>query len=187
MNVFDKSLLFEMSFALMRRFASIEVPSPGHDAFAELWRRKLEGMPSEQSEKIDRVLDGLYGLTSIKDIRPAVFLDMAAFAREFFGSGMPPSAKDLTFQLFFSYLLPQFEGITEIERPGFGVYGGSGSRLSPVWARNPWMRAGRYWMDPHRFRRHHPKWHDGLRGENRKWDRPVRSTPRNIRMRPWSW
>ena len=42
-------------------------------------------------------------------------------------------------------------------------------------------------LDPHRFRRHHPKWHDGLRGENRKWDRPVRSTPRNIRMRLWSW
>jgi hypothetical protein len=42
-------------------------------------------------------------------------------------------------------------------------------------------------LDPHRFRRHHPKWHDRLRGENRKWDRPVRSTPRNIRMRLWSW
>ena len=42
-------------------------------------------------------------------------------------------------------------------------------------------------LDPHRFRRHHPKWHDGLRGENRTWDRLARSTPRNIRMRPWSW
>ena len=28
MNVFDKTLLFEMSFALMRRFAFVEVPSP---------------------------------------------------------------------------------------------------------------------------------------------------------------
>ena len=26
------------------------------------------------------------------------------------------------------------------------VYGGSGSRVSPVWARNPLMSAGRYWM-----------------------------------------
>ena len=43
------------------------------------------------------------------------------------------------------------------------------------------------WVDPHRFRRHHPKWHDGLRGENRKWDRLARSTPRNIRTRLWSW
>ena len=42
-------------------------------------------------------------------------------------------------------------------------------------------------LDPHRFRRHHPKWHDGLRGENRTWDKLARSTPRNIRMRPWSW
>lgn len=42
-------------------------------------------------------------------------------------------------------------------------------------------------VDPHRFRRHHPKWHDGLRGENRKWDRLARSTPRNIRTRLWSW
>ena len=33
MNVFDKSLLFEMSFALMRRFAFIEVPSPDEDTF----------------------------------------------------------------------------------------------------------------------------------------------------------
>ena len=42
-------------------------------------------------------------------------------------------------------------------------------------------------LDPDRFRRHHPKWHDGLRGENRKWDRLARSTPRNIRTRLWSW
>jgi len=42
-------------------------------------------------------------------------------------------------------------------------------------------------LDPHRFRRHHPKWHDGLRGENRKWDRLARSTPRSIRTKLWSW
>ena len=42
-------------------------------------------------------------------------------------------------------------------------------------------------LDPHRFRRHHPKWHDGLRGENRMWDRLARSTPRNIRTRLWNW
>ena len=35
-------------------------------------------------------------------------------------------------------------------------------------------------LDPDRFRRHHAKWHDGLRGENRKWVRPARSTPSNI-------
>src|SRR5208283_2264465 len=32
-----------------------------------------------------------------------------------------------------------------------GLYGGWGSRVSPVWARNPSMRAGRYWMRLSRF------------------------------------
>ena len=41
--------------------------------------------------------------------------------------------------------------VTEAKRPGSGLYGGSGSRLSPVWARNPSMRAGRYWMRLSRF------------------------------------
>ena len=49
------------------------------------------------------------------------------------------------------------------------------------------LNDGQLPLDPHRFRRHHPKWHDGLRGENRKWDRLARSTPRNIRTRLWSW
>ena len=33
MNVFDKNLLFEMSFALMRRFAFIEVGTPDEEAY----------------------------------------------------------------------------------------------------------------------------------------------------------
>ncbi len=41
MNVFDKSLLFEMSFALMRRFAFVEVPSPPLHDFEELNRPRL--------------------------------------------------------------------------------------------------------------------------------------------------
>lgn len=34
---------------------------------------------------------------------------------------------------------------------GCGVYGGSGSRVSPVWARNPPISSGRYWMRLSRF------------------------------------
>jgi hypothetical protein len=43
------------------------------------------------------------------------------------------------------------DGHTELERPAFEAYGGWGSRLSPVWARNPLMSAGRYWMRLSRF------------------------------------
>jgi hypothetical protein len=35
-RVFDKTLLFEMSYALMRRFAFIEVSSPDDPIFEEL-------------------------------------------------------------------------------------------------------------------------------------------------------
>src|SRR5260221_969070 len=36
MNVFDKNLLFEMSFALMRRFAFVEVTAPSEDDYRAL-------------------------------------------------------------------------------------------------------------------------------------------------------
>ena len=43
MNVFDKSLLFEMSFALMRRFAFIEVASPSPSVFEALIEQQSSG------------------------------------------------------------------------------------------------------------------------------------------------
>ena len=35
-----------------------------------------------------------------------------------------------------------------------------------------------------RFRRQSPKWHDGLRGEEQKWDRHAGSSPLSIRLKP---
>jgi hypothetical protein len=40
---------------------------------------------------------------------------------------------------------------TEVEGRGLLAYGGSGSRVSPVWARKPSMSSGRYWMRLSRF------------------------------------
>jgi MoxR-like ATPase len=113
MNVFDKSLLFEMSFALMRRFAFIEVPSPEPAVFATLWNRELDGLPDGQAEIIGETLTQLMALRSLKDIGPAVFLDMARFAAQYLSAGGEIPAGQLAFQLFYSYLLPQYEGITQ--------------------------------------------------------------------------
>ena len=41
--------------------------------------------------------------------------------------------------------------LQSLKGQGLVLYGGSGSRVSPVWARNPSMRAGRYWMRLSRF------------------------------------
>jgi MoxR-like ATPase len=112
MNVFDKSLLFEMSFALMRRFAFIEVASPSEAAFARVWGRELSGLPDEPIAAIGGLLTALLELRAVKDIGPAVFIDMARFSRRYIERGPAPSGQELAFQLFYSYLLPQFEGIS---------------------------------------------------------------------------
>jgi MoxR-like ATPase len=108
MNVFDKSLLFEMSFALMRRFAFIEVPAPGESVYRELWSPALTDLDPRVAADVDQVLNGLLSLRSIKQVGPAVFIDMARFAAEAAGPQLTREA--LAFQLFYSYLLPQFEG-----------------------------------------------------------------------------
>jgi MoxR-like ATPase len=114
MNVFDKSLLFEMSFALMRRFAFIEVPSPADAVFRRLWTDVLpRDLEPSVADSIDAVLSSLLALRAIKEIGPAVFLDMARFAAHF--TGPTTSVDELAYQLFYSYLLPQFEGVDRKE------------------------------------------------------------------------
>src|SRR5689334_7642723 len=68
MNVFDKNLLFDMSYALMRRFAFIEVGTPSDAAYEQL----LQG-PGE-------VVARLLCLRKFTNLGPAVYLDAAKYA-----------------------------------------------------------------------------------------------------------
>src|SRR5690606_26226084 len=99
MNVFDKNLLFEMSYALMRRFAFVEVPCPSGQAYDAL----LDGPGS--------VVKDLLPLRRFRDRGPAVYLDAAKFAvrRE----EDEPSRSRLIYEIFYGYFLPQFEGIDD--------------------------------------------------------------------------
>jgi hypothetical protein len=109
MNVFDKSLLFEMSFALMRRFAFIEVASPDRVVFEDLISVTAGGDP----EAIDLTQEFL-ALRDQKDLGPALFMDMARYLAV--RNKLDGAARgQLAFEAFYSYLLPQFEGIDEIE------------------------------------------------------------------------
>lgn len=102
MNVFDKNLLFEMSYALMRRFAFVEVVSPSDEEFREL----LVG-PG------DVVMD-LLPLRTFRDLGPAVYLDAAKYAaRRSADPGVTRSR--LLYELFYAYFLPQFEGVDDYE------------------------------------------------------------------------
>jgi MoxR-like ATPase len=107
MNVFDKSLLFEMSYALMRRFAFIEVPSPNEAVFRALIAEAAGGEVGAVE-----VATALLPVRQIKDVGPAVYQDIARFSAE--RMRMDGTSGDaVKFQAFYSYLLPQFEGISD--------------------------------------------------------------------------
>lgn len=107
MNVFDKSLLFEMSYALMRRFAFIEVGSPSDQVFSELIDEWAAGDPVAAS-----LTKRLLVVRSSKDIGPAVFRDIARFIRDRRASSTVEDGQAF-YEAFYSYLLPQFEGIDD--------------------------------------------------------------------------
>ncbi|MGK2949853.1 MAG: AAA family ATPase [Acidimicrobiales bacterium] len=97
MNVFDKNLLFEMSYALMRRFAFVEVTCPPEEAYHAL----LEG-PGD-------IVRELLPLRRFRDLGPAVYLDAAKFAVR--RQDDQPTRSRLLYEIFYGYFLPQFEGI----------------------------------------------------------------------------
>ena len=109
MNVFDKTLLFEMSYALMRRFAFIEVPSPSDGKFAKLIERWAEG--DEEAASVGKALLCVRKIDA-KDIGPASYRDIVRYAHQRLLIG-EQSTERLTFDAFYSFLLPLFEGIDD--------------------------------------------------------------------------
>jgi hypothetical protein len=99
MNVFDKNLLFDMSYALMRRFAFIEVGTPSDEAYEKL----LQG-PGE-------IVTKLLTLRRFQDLGPAVYLDAAKYAARRAKDG--PTESRLIYEVFYAYFLPQFEGMED--------------------------------------------------------------------------
>ena len=100
MNVFDKNLLFEMSYALMRRFAFIEVGTPSEEKY-----RKLLDRPGGS------IVEKLLALRQLNDLGPAVFLDAAKYAARRIRDGVTESR--VRYEVFYAYFLPQFEGFEE--------------------------------------------------------------------------
>jgi energy-coupling factor transporter ATP-binding protein EcfA2 len=99
MNVFDKNLLFDMSYALMRRFAFIEVGSPPEDVYRTL----LDG-PGQMVAK-------LLPLRRFSDLGPAIYLDAAKYAARRARDGISESR--VIYEVFYAYFLPQFEGMED--------------------------------------------------------------------------
>ena len=115
MNVFDKNLLFDMSYALMRRFAFIEVGTPPQSAYEQL----LEG-PGE-------IVAKLLPLRRFSDLGPAIYLDAAKYAARRAKDG--PGDSRLLYEVFYAYFLPQFEGMED--RRATSLYRAVAQHLDP--------------------------------------------------------
>jgi MoxR-like ATPase len=99
MNAFDKNLLFDMSYALMRRFAFIEVGTPDDDAYRAL----LKGPGA--------IVSQLLPLRHLTDLGPAVYIDAARYAARRIRDEVSESR--VLYEVFYGYFLPQFEGVEE--------------------------------------------------------------------------
>jgi len=112
LNNFDKSLLYEMSFALMRRFAFVEVPAPGPEAFRMLIRQQVIDCPPDLASRVESLVGAFLALRDIKDLGPALYIDAARYARELLADGSLGEG-EAALLVFYGTLLPQFEGIDE--------------------------------------------------------------------------
>ncbi len=101
MNAFDKNLLFDMSYALMRRFAFIEVGTPTEDTY--------EALLSGGGELVRHLLP----LRRFCDLGPAIYLDAARYAERRQRDGI--SRSRVLYEAFYAYFLPQFEGVDEAQ------------------------------------------------------------------------
>jgi DNA polymerase III delta prime subunit len=98
MNEFDKATLHRLSYALMRRFACIEVESPPDDVLRSL----ITGAGS--------VVTDLLVIRRFVDLGPALFLDAANYAEERALEGEATRSR-VVFEAFYSYFLPQLDDL----------------------------------------------------------------------------
>jgi MoxR-like ATPase len=99
LNSFDKHLLFDMSYALMRRFAFVEVGSPNDVVF----RRILSDTSME--------LEPLLRLRHYADLGPAIYADSAGYVRRRRLDDI--SVSRLRYEVLYAYFLPQMGSLDE--------------------------------------------------------------------------
>ena len=132
MNVYDKSSLFEMSFAFMRRFAFVDVGVPAPDHFAELRRGWLEryglggdSVPAGDREELESKLDALFDpgrpLMRARELGPAIAKDMIHYVADRFARAGEASLTSLLEEAFLLYAVPQLDGLNR--GPILAVYG----------------------------------------------------------------
>lgn len=110
MNIWDKTSLFRLSYAVQRRFAIIHVGPPAPDVYSKLLRREAEKdwiEPPLEAVVAVRIAElfSLKGVLLLRDVGPAIALDMIRYMRTR-KAGYKGMAEAIAM-----YLLPQLEGV----------------------------------------------------------------------------
>jgi hypothetical protein len=129
MNVYDKSYLFAMSFAFMRRFAFIDLDVPERDDYQALIRRWLDAKlpatvdPAELAgraallERFMLLLDREKILMKRRALGPAILKDMVAYVGERYKTeqlmASPAPLANLLCESCLLYVVPQLDGLDQ--------------------------------------------------------------------------
>jgi len=123
MNTYDKTSLYEMSYAFMRRFAFIRVGAPSipeddnemgdlmHD-YAAAWSIPVEERDQPELLAIGRVWRAMNTAVEDRAIGPAIVKDIVEYVAENKGIDL----EDRLTRAVISYIFPQLEGVPKREQ-----------------------------------------------------------------------
>ena len=122
MNVYDKSFLFNMSFAFMRRFAFIDVDVPTKEIYeTDLLEKWLQNLKSpDNQDNLETLKTTLLKLLDMENsnplmeqrtIGPAIIKDMISYIGDRKNQSGDTSLLDLCGEAFLLYVVPQLDGL----------------------------------------------------------------------------
>ena len=138
MNVYDKSYLFQMSFAFMRRFAFVDVDLPTFEVYKALrqrWINKspLQTAPTTYKDTFEKLLDFLFylenNLMKQRALGPAIAKDMIYYIGDRYkhataNEQTKEQLPELLAEAFLLYAVPQFDALDQVEIHGIHDYVG---------------------------------------------------------------
>ncbi len=112
-NVLDRALLYDLSFALMRRFAFVDVGAPDLDGYRALIRDAVADAPVSDRDRTEELVGRLLPLVRLRPLGPALFMDAARYVAAYVAELPGAPDGEVVADAFMAFLLPQFEGADE--------------------------------------------------------------------------
>lgn len=133
LNVSDKTSLFALSFAFLRRFAVVDVPLPSEPSYRALFESRCSDVPEpERGQIVDAGMALAFGR---RQLGPAILLDIARFVSMGLTETVSGRPYDDAIDAFLTaarlYAVPQYEGTTTADVED------AKSRLRGVWSDPP--------------------------------------------------